>query len=171
MSNGSSVRWSFIRHFDKVTTTWLWQRFGPDGRVEKTSEPLATYGKALMSALQNGFRPDQDDYSVDLPSGRMHFPPGRTPEFSPEPLQLERPSSGITHEPPYAKGLSAKAWALLELLHRAALGGPLPPALDGFQKGYSELLALKLAMRSAERMKITDKGEAALRDRRLLGRE
>ena len=170
MSNGSFVRWSFVRHSKTDATTWLWQRFGSDGRVEKTSEPHASYGKALMAALQNGFRPDQDDYSLDLPYGRMHFPPGRVPEFSPDPLPLESTSDAID-EPPFAKGLSPSAWELLELLHRAAHGGPTPPAPDGFQKGYNELLALRLAMRAAECIKITDKGEAALHDRYLGKRE
>ena len=82
MPNRISFRWSFVRRLDKGETTWLWQRFGPDGRVETTSAPHATYGKVLMAALQNGFRPSVDDYSVDLPHGRMHFPPGRAPEFS-----------------------------------------------------------------------------------------
>jgi hypothetical protein len=100
----------------------------------------------------------------------MHFPPGRIPEFSPDPLPLES-TSGATDEPPFAKGLSPNAWELLEFLHRAAHGGPPPPALDGFQQGYNELVALRLAMRAAERMKITDKGEAALRDRYLSKRQ
>ena len=50
-------------------------------------------------------------------------------------------------------------------LRRADHGGPPPP--QGFQKGYNELLALKMAIREAGRVKITDKGEAALRDRYL----
>ena len=82
MSDRSSVRWSFVRHYDDGETTWLWQRFVPDGRVEKTS-------------------------------------------------------AGI------------------------------PPALDGFRKGYNELLVLKLATRTAERMEITERGEEALRARHL----
>jgi hypothetical protein len=88
MANGSTIRWRFVRHVDNGTTAWTWQRFGPDGRVEKTSEPQATYGKALVAALQNGFRPDQDDYTLDLPYGRMHFPPGGPPEFCPGSLPL-----------------------------------------------------------------------------------
>jgi hypothetical protein len=82
MSDRISLRWSFVRHLDKGEATWLWQRFGPDGRIEKTSQSYATYGKVLMAALENGFRPGLDDYSVDLPHGRMHFPQGRAPEFS-----------------------------------------------------------------------------------------
>jgi hypothetical protein len=169
MANGSSIRWRFVRHADNGTTAWTWQRFGPDGWVERTSEPYATYGKALMAALQTGFRPDQDDYSMDLPYGRLHFPPGGPPEICNGSLPLEERASRTIGEQPYAKGLSPKAWALLEVLHRAAHGGPPPPpALKGLQKSYEELLALGLVMRSAERMKITDKGEAALRDRYLV---
>jgi len=58
---------------------------------------------------------------------------------------------------------SREALALLGFLHRADHGGPPPP--QGFQKGYSELLALELAIREAGGVKITDKGESALRDR------
>jgi hypothetical protein len=161
MSNRSSVCWSFDRHTDNVETTWLWQRFGPGGRVEKTSEPHATYGMAMWAAIQNGFRPDRDDYSLDLPSGRMHFPPGRNPEF----VSSRLPSPEA--RPPYAKALSPIAWALLGFLHRADHGGPSPPALKGLQNGYNELLALNLATHAAKRMKITNEGEAALRDRYL----
>ena len=73
---------------------WLWQRFGPAGCVEATSELHKSYGKALMAALQKGFRPDQDDYSLDLPYGRMHFPPGRVPQFTSghQPLSTEASS-------------------------------------------------------------------------------
>src|SRR5262249_5555229 len=75
-------RWSFVRHHNAGRrNTWLWQRFAPDGRVEKTSAEFETYGKALVDALNEGFRPNAVDYSVDLPHGRMHFPPGRDPEF------------------------------------------------------------------------------------------
>jgi hypothetical protein len=59
--------------------------------------------------------------------------------------------------------LSREALALLGFLHRADHGGPPPP--QGFQKGYNELLALEMAIREADRVKITDKGEAAFRDR------
>jgi hypothetical protein len=59
--------------------------------------------------------------------------------------------------------LSREALALLGFLHRADHGGPPPP--QGFQKGYNELLALEMAIREAGRVKITDKGEAALRAR------
>ena len=61
--------------------------------------------------------------------------------------------------------LSREALALLGFLHRADHGGPPPP--QGFQKGYNELLVLEMAIREAGRVKITDKGEAALRDRYL----
>src|SRR4030095_2419777 len=143
MANGSAIRWRFVRHVDNGTTAWAWQCFAPDGRVERTSEPHATYGKALMGALQNGFRPDQDDYSVDLPYGRLHFPPGGPPEFCNGSLPLEERASRTIGEQPYAKGLSPKAWALLEVLHRAAHGGaPPPPTLKRFYKKHAEPLCI-----------------------------
>lgn len=151
MSSGSSVRWKFVRHSESGATTWLWQRFGPDGRVEKTSEPHATYGKALMAALQSGFRPDQDDYSLDLPYGRMYFPPGRLPEFV----------SDRQGGPPFIPTISWKAWALLGFLHRADHGNPTTP--PGPKETYSELHTWGLVEGTA----ITEKGEAALRDRYL----
>ena len=61
--------------------------------------------------------------------------------------------------------LSQEALALLGFLRRADHGGPPPP--QGFQKGYNELLALKMAIREAGRVKITAEGEATLRDRYL----
>ena len=61
--------------------------------------------------------------------------------------------------------LSQEALALLGFLHRADHGGPPPP--QGLHKGYNELLALKMAIREAGRIKITEKGESALRDRYL----
>jgi hypothetical protein len=92
MSNGSFHRWSFVHRSDNGATAWVWQRFGPDGRLEKTSEPHATYGKAQMAALQDGFRPDQDEYILELPYGRMHFAPGRRPEYC-EPPQAQATKS------------------------------------------------------------------------------
>jgi len=88
MLSGSARRWNFVRYSDNSSTSWVWQRFGADG-LEKTSEPYASYGKALMAALQNGFRPDYDTYSIDLPHGRMDFLPGSPPEFA-----AARPVSG-----------------------------------------------------------------------------
>jgi hypothetical protein len=164
MSNGNSVRWSFVRHSEKDGTTWLWQRFGPNGLVEKTSEPHVTYGKAMTAALQNGFRPDRDDYSVDIPAGRMHFPPGRIPEFSPTSETIEAPPAP---EPRHSRGLSPLAFTLLQYLHQAAHGGPPAPRESLFQYSYDELVFFGLAMHESRRMKITDKGEGILRDRHL----
>lgn len=58
--------------------------------------------------------------------------------------------------------LSREALALLGFLHRADHGGPPPP--QGFEKGYAELFSLGLASRQSGQIKITDRGEAALRD-------
>ncbi len=99
---GTPDRWSFIRHHDiDDSVTWLWQRFGPDGRLQKTSQPQPNYGKALVDALGHGFRPSEHDYSVDLPHGKLHFPPGRNPVFStrisqpkPPDVLLPQPRSG-----------------------------------------------------------------------------
>jgi len=74
-------RWAFVRHGTGNSSKWLWQRFGPDGRLEKTSDRFGSYGQALRDALNCGFRPDADDYSADLLHGRIHYPPGRDPEF------------------------------------------------------------------------------------------
>lgn len=162
MSDRSFVRWSFVRHSEKSGSTWLWQRFDPDGLVEKTSEPHVTYGKAMMAALQNGFRPDQDDYSVDLPTGRMHFPPGRIPEFAPTSETIDETPSP---EPPHTRGLSPIARTLLGYLLRSAHGGPPPPREFLFQNSYDELVFFGLATHASKRMKITEKGETFLLDR------
>src|SRR5262245_17419390 len=85
----SSGRWSFIRHRSADgSTTWLWQRFGRDGKLQHTSGEHPTYGLALRNALDQGFVPTADDYSVDLPAGRLHFPPGRDPEFTSGPESI-----------------------------------------------------------------------------------
>ncbi|HKA42968.1 MAG TPA: hypothetical protein VKF40_13355 [Burkholderiales bacterium] len=96
MPERTSIRWSFVRHADGG---WLWQLFGPDGRLEKTSAQHSTYGKALLDALARGFKPSDHDYSIDLPHGRLHYPPGRDPEFvslHPRPV---RPSLDSSAEP------------------------------------------------------------------------
>lgn len=59
--------------------------------------------------------------------------------------------------------MSPEALALLGFLHRTEHGGP-PPA-RGFEKAYNELLALNLAKNDTDRIKITDKGDALLRER------
>jgi hypothetical protein len=74
-------RWRFTIHHQSRGRTWLWQRFAADGRLEKTSEPHSTYGKAVLDAMNQGFNPKEDASSVDLAHGAMHFPPGRQPYY------------------------------------------------------------------------------------------
>ena len=57
--------------------------------------------------------------------------------------------------------ISETAWALLIVLHRAAQGGPRPPA--GFSDEYAELEAHGFVRKQW----ITEKGEEALRERHL----
>ena len=57
--------------------------------------------------------------------------------------------------------ISDTAWALLIVLHRAAQGGPRPPA--GFIDEYAELEAHGFARNRW----ITEQGEEALRERQL----
>lgn len=73
--------WRFVRHYDGVERHWLWQLFEPDGRCARTSAMYESYGTALADAIGQGFRPTEERYSIDLPHGRIHFPPGRDPEF------------------------------------------------------------------------------------------
>src|SRR5262245_33567961 len=74
-------RWRFIRHHEGGARNWIWQRFGPDGRLEKTSDPHAKYGTAMLDAIRHGFRPKEHLSSIDLKLGSMHFPPGRCPVY------------------------------------------------------------------------------------------
>ena len=74
-------RWRFTIHHQSRGRTWLWQRFAADGRLEKTSEPHPSYGKAVLDAMNHGFKPKDDASSVDLTHGVMHFPPGRQPYY------------------------------------------------------------------------------------------
>jgi hypothetical protein len=92
VTDSSPARWAFVRHRTDNGASWVWQSFGPDGRLLRTSEAFITYGKAMVDALNNGFKPASDDYSVDLPHGRMHFPPGRDPEYSSMRLRMESQS-------------------------------------------------------------------------------
>src|SRR5262245_11131375 len=90
MGDKDQGRWSFIRHRrSDETATWLWQRFGRDGKLQRTSAEFSSYGAALRNALEQGFLPTADDYSVDLPAGRLHFPPGRDPEFASSPERCQ----------------------------------------------------------------------------------
>ena len=72
-----------MRRQDADGEGWVWQRYGPGGHLEETSKSHATYGKALRDAIGSGFEPAACYYSVDLPHGRVCFPPGLDPEFSP----------------------------------------------------------------------------------------
>jgi hypothetical protein len=71
--------------------SWIWQTLSPDGRLIETSAQHATYGRALHDATEYGFNPAGDDYSVDLPHGRIDFAKGRKPKFSAERLLEVRP--------------------------------------------------------------------------------
>ena len=81
MDLGKPRIWRFVRHHDGTERRWLWQLFGPDGTLTRTSQVHESYGKALADALGHGFKPTKERYSIDLPHGRVHFPPGRDPEF------------------------------------------------------------------------------------------
>jgi hypothetical protein len=73
--------WRFTPRQDGNTNRWLWQLFTANGRLLRRSPEHDTYLAALTDALQKGFKPNIHDYSVDLPHGRVHFPPGQEPEY------------------------------------------------------------------------------------------
>jgi hypothetical protein len=66
--------WQFVCQ-DDGPEAWTWRRGGPDGALEASSEPLQNYGKAVLDAIQHGFAPKTDSWTVHLSRDSLHHPP------------------------------------------------------------------------------------------------
>jgi hypothetical protein len=66
-------RWDFSEHDEGPRLWWSWQLVASDGKIEKTSEQFLTYGEAVADAIRKGFRPRDDDWSVDSKHGMARF--------------------------------------------------------------------------------------------------
>ena len=68
--------WQFVCH-DDGPEAWSWRRAGSDGGIEAASEPMPNYGQAVMDAINHGFQPKSDSWTVHLARGSLHYPPRR----------------------------------------------------------------------------------------------
>ena len=96
--------WQFVCQ-DDGPEAWTWRRGGPDGALEASSEPLQNYGKAVLDAIQHGFAPKTDSWTVHLSRDSLHHPPRlhqRIEEHLERPIRLptiERPEPEHRHPP------------------------------------------------------------------------
>ena len=68
-------RWRFVNDGNG----WRWQRLnGGKARVE--SELHKSFGSALLDALNNGFRPRTDTWTVDDDRSLSTYQPGKRPK-------------------------------------------------------------------------------------------
>jgi hypothetical protein len=72
------AHWQFVCQ-DDGAEAWTWHRAGPDGALEASSEPLQNYGTAVLDAINHGFAPKMDSWTVHLAKDSLHHPPWPAP--------------------------------------------------------------------------------------------
>jgi hypothetical protein len=72
------AHWQFVCH-DDGAEAWTWRRAGPDGGLEASSDPMPNYGKAVLDAINHGFQPKTDSWTVHLGRNSVHYPPRHGP--------------------------------------------------------------------------------------------
>jgi hypothetical protein len=77
----STIRWQFIRMRKARRAEWTWRRLRPSGSVEKISQPQRDFGKAVVDAINSGFKPRMEEWVVITEGVVSHFEPARKPAF------------------------------------------------------------------------------------------
>ena len=75
----AGVHWELICSGAAAKSTWRWCRISADGSREQRSLPYPDLGKAMSSALANGFRPTADYWVIKTKLSTTLFPPGDKP--------------------------------------------------------------------------------------------
>lgn len=86
-----TTSWHFVLQNETMPIAWTWRRIGIDGAIEHTSEPQPRFGLAVADAIQNGFLPRRDPWSVINGGGR----PLRARETPDRPLDTGHPAHNM----------------------------------------------------------------------------
>jgi hypothetical protein len=124
------VQWQFIAHHDGVRESWSWRRLVIDGAVEATSERHTDFGKAVLDAVTNGFKPRTQGYVVISREWVTHYQPQGTSDSSLPGEEVVAPLSIRLKSPGQQGGMRRKLRATVEL---PAKPGPrdIPAASSG----------------------------------------
>lgn len=87
---GSHATWRFIERVESRRQSWCWQRLASDGGVLFASPEFANYAKAVVDAVQNGFKPAEMPYVVETMGLGVHFAPGQKPVYVGAGLEPQR---------------------------------------------------------------------------------
>ena len=70
------MHWQFVLH---PSGSWTWRRVASDGSIEHISSLHDDYGRAVTAAVENGFRPEIHQWTVQTDRSITQYAPGRTP--------------------------------------------------------------------------------------------
>lgn len=102
-----SKRWSFIEYAKQSVSRWTWRRHLADGAIERQSGEFESYGAAVRDALNNGFDPARDHWTIESRNAVVHHERGRPSLVLPA-NGSARPDGMRGRRPGPARGLSRK---------------------------------------------------------------
>src|SRR5262245_7750269 len=68
--------WQFVAH---PSGAWTWSRQAGDGSIEQISPLHEDFGRAVTSAVENGYRPEIHSWTVQTDRSITQYTAGRTP--------------------------------------------------------------------------------------------
>jgi DNA-binding MarR family transcriptional regulator len=83
----SITRWEFIR--DRENDSWTWRAIRMNDSIDRTSEPHAAFGNAVIDAMRHGFGAQSMHWVIAERDWCTHFEPGKPP------LTIRRESDGL----------------------------------------------------------------------------
>ena len=70
------MHWQFVR---QPSGSWTWRRMAGDGSIEQASPLYEDYGRAVTAAVENGFRPKIDRWTVHTGRSITQYAPDCAP--------------------------------------------------------------------------------------------
>ena len=96
-------QWSFREQQEDRVVSWVWTRRVVNGDAVVTSKPFRTYGEVITDALNAGFRPTDEAWSVTTYFGTTVFQPtAPTPARPAAGGTRDRDAREDSHKPPDA---------------------------------------------------------------------
>jgi hypothetical protein len=79
-----STSWWFKEDVGSDRPQWVWRTTAADGSTINRSGTFDTYGKAIIDALQHGFRPTEDSWAIETDQSIAKFGNGQQKVFTPK---------------------------------------------------------------------------------------
>ena len=79
----AAAHWQFVLERAGAAKSWTWRQMRVDGAIERISESCPYFGRAVMSAVRNGFQPKRDSWVIIAGETCTHFAPGQLPASIP----------------------------------------------------------------------------------------